>query len=114
MQSLGRSPTRGQVGGLCNLVQLFIIIPPTKALILQGLLTMCCFSQLSLLTEQLATSSESIRSTVLPREVSLKVLTYLDATSLCRAAQVTKHWRSLADDDVLWRGICEQHIVSKM
>ncbi|KAK0228318.1 F-box/WD repeat-containing protein pof1 [Armillaria fumosa] len=86
---------------------------PRRALILQGLLTMCCFSQLSLLTEQLAHLIRIDPFTVLPREVSLKVLSYLDATSLCRAAQVTKHWRSLADDDVLWRGICEQHIGQK-
>ncbi|KIY67692.1 WD40 repeat-like protein [Cylindrobasidium torrendii FP15055 ss-10] len=81
-----------------------------RALILQGLLTMCCFSQLSLLTEQLSQLIRIDPFAVLPREVSLKVAGYLDATSLCRAAQVSKRWRCLADDDVLWRGICEQHI----
>ncbi|KAJ3932940.1 MAG: F-box/WD repeat-containing protein pof1 [Lentinula lateritia] len=86
---------------------------PRRALILQGLLTMCCFSQLSLLTEQLAHLIRIDPFTVLPRELSLKVLSYLDATSLCRAAQVTKKWKSLADDDILWRGICEQHIGQK-
>ncbi len=86
---------------------------PRRALILQGLLTMCCFSQLSLLTELLAHLIRIDPFAVLPREVSLKILTYLDATSLCRAAQVSHRWRSLADDDVLWRGICEQHIGQK-
>ncbi|KAK7466919.1 hypothetical protein VKT23_003983 [Stygiomarasmius scandens] len=86
---------------------------PRRALILQGLLTMCCFSQLSLLTEQLASMIRIDPFTVLPREVSLKILGYLDATSLCRAAQVTRKWKSLADDDILWRGICEQHIGQK-
>ena len=51
--------------------------------------------------------------TLLPREISLKVLGYLDAISLCRAAQVNKRWLALADDDVLWRNICEQHIGQK-
>ncbi|KAF8163015.1 WD40-repeat-containing domain protein [Crassisporium funariophilum] len=86
---------------------------PRRALILQGLLTMCCFSQLSLLTEQLAHLIRIDPFTVLPREVSLKILGYLDATSLCRAAQVTRRWRCLADDNILWRGICEQHIGQK-
>ncbi|KZP24832.1 WD40 repeat-like protein [Athelia psychrophila] len=86
---------------------------PRRALILQGLLTMCCFSQLSLLTEQLAQLIRIDCFSVFPREVSLKVLGYLDATSLCRAAQVSKPWRRLADDDILWRGICEQHIGQK-
>ncbi|CAL1703759.1 unnamed protein product [Somion occarium] len=86
---------------------------PRRALILQGLLTMCCFSQLSLLTEQLSQLIRIDPFTVLPREVSLKILGYLDATSLCRAAQVSRQWKSLADDDILWRGICEQHIGQK-
>ncbi|KAF5386735.1 hypothetical protein D9615_001786 [Tricholomella constricta] len=86
---------------------------PRRALILQGLLTMCCFSQLSLLTEHLTHLIRIDPFTCLPREVSLKILGYLDATSLCRAAQVTKRWKSLADDDILWRGICEQHIGQK-
>ncbi|KXN87745.1 putative E3 ubiquitin ligase complex SCF subunit sconB [Leucoagaricus sp. SymC.cos] len=86
---------------------------PRRALILQGLLTMCCFSQLSLLTELLTHLIRIDPFAVLPREVSLKILMYLDATSLCRAAQVSRRWRILADDDILWRGICEQHIGQK-
>ncbi|KAG1754210.1 WD40 repeat-like protein [Suillus lakei] len=86
---------------------------PRRELILQGILTMCCFSQLSLLTEQLGQLIRIDPFTVLPREVSLRVLACLDATSLCRAAQVSKQWKTLADDDVLWRGICEQHIGQK-
>ncbi|KAI6167120.1 WD40 repeat-like protein [Pisolithus thermaeus] len=84
-----------------------------RELILRGILTMCCFSQLSLLTEQLSQLIRIDPFTVLPREISLKILTYLDATSLCRAAQVSRRWRGLADDNILWRGICEQHIGQK-
>ncbi|KAF4576871.1 WD40 repeat-like protein [Pleurotus pulmonarius] len=86
---------------------------PRRALILQGLLTMCCFSQLSLLTEQLEHLIRIDPFSVLPREVGLRILGHLDATSLCRAAQVSKRWKSLADDNILWRGICEQHIGQK-
>ena len=74
---------------------------------------MCCFSQLSLLTEQLRNLIRIDPFTVLPHEVCLKILAYLDATSLCRATQVSKHWRSLAEDDILWLGICQQHIGQK-
>lgn len=74
---------------------------------------MCCFSQLSLLSEQLAHLIRIDPFTVLPSEVSLKILGYLDAQSLCRAAQVSARWKGLADDDILWRGICEQHIGQK-
>ncbi|KAA1479211.1 WD40 repeat-like protein [Dentipellis sp. KUC8613] len=84
-----------------------------RELILRGILTMCCFSQLSLLSEQLALLIRIDPFVIFPREVSLKVLGYLDAQSLCRAAQVSRRWRGLADDDILWRGICEQHIGQK-
>jgi F-box/WD-40 domain protein MET30 len=83
---------------------------PRRALILQGLLTMCCFSQLSLISEQLARLIRIDPFAVLPREICLKILGYLDGTSLCRAAQVSKRWKALGDDNVLWKGICEQHI----
>lgn len=40
-------------------------------------------------------------------------MAYLDAMSLGRAAQVSKSWKALADDDLLWRTMCEQHIEKK-
>lgn len=48
-----------------------------------------------------------------PREVSLKVLSFLDPLSLGKAVQVSKDWKTLADDDILWRGMCAQHIERK-
>lgn len=84
-----------------------------RAIILQGLLTLCCFPQLSLLTDSLQHLIRIDPFAVLPREMGLKILGYLDATSLCRTAQVSRRWKALADDDILWRGICEQHIGQK-
>lgn len=84
-----------------------------RALILRGILTMCCFSQLSLLSSELAMAIRIDPFSLFPREVSLRVLSYLDAISLGRAAQVSKLWRSLADNDLLWRNMCEQHIERK-
>ncbi|KAF9518210.1 hypothetical protein BS47DRAFT_1338479 [Hydnum rufescens UP504] len=81
-----------------------------RAIILQGILTMCCSTQLSMLAEQVPQLLRIDPFFVLPREVSLQVLKYLDATSLARAAQVSQQWHSLADDDILWRNMCEQHI----
>ena len=81
-----------------------------RALILRGILTMCCFSQLSLLSSELAMAIRIDPFTLFPADVSLRVLGYLDAISLGRAAQVSKLWRSLADNDLLWRNMCDQHI----
>ena len=49
----------------------------------------------------------------LPDELGLKILCYLDTGSLCRAAQVSRKWRQLADDDIVWLRMCEQHIDRK-
>ena len=51
--------------------------------------------------------------TALPPELGFKILCYLDTTSLCKAAQVSQRWRALADDDVVWHKMCEQHIDRK-
>ena len=80
---------------------------------LQGILTQCCFPQLSYLS---ANVRELIRIdflTALPTELAFRILCYLDTTSLCKAAQVSQRWRTLADDDVVWHRMCEQHIDRK-
>ena len=80
---------------------------------LQGILTQCCFPQLSYLS---ANVRELIRIdflSALPTEMAFKILCYLDTTSLCKAAQVSQRWRTLADDDVVWHRMCEQHIDRK-
>src|ERR1700733_736245 len=84
-----------------------------RSIILQGILTMCCSNQLSLLSEQVPQLLRIDPFFVFPREISLRVLKYLDATSLARAAQVSRGWRTLADDNILWRNMCEQHIEKK-
>ncbi|XP_061164280.1 F-box only protein 8-like [Saccostrea echinata] len=40
----------------------------------------------------------------LPPEISMAILSHLDATDLCLAACV---WDNLANDDVLWMGLCK-------
>ena len=80
---------------------------------LRGILAGCCFPQLSLLS---ASVKELIRIdflSALPPELSFRILCYLDTTSLCKAAQVSQRWRELADDDVVWHKMCEQHIDRK-
>ncbi|KAJ9124225.1 hypothetical protein QFC22_001023 [Naganishia vaughanmartiniae] len=84
-----------------------------RKIILEGILTMCCFSQLSHLSEALSQIIRVDPFTLFPREVCLRVLGYLDAISLGKAAQVSKQWKGLADDDLLWRRMCGQHIERK-
>lgn len=80
---------------------------------LQGILTQCCFPQLSYLSTAVRDLMRIDFITALPAEISYKILCYLDTTSLCKAAQVSQRWRALADDDVVWHKMCEQHIDRK-
>ena len=78
-----------------------------------GILTQCCFPQLSYLSTSVQDLLRIDFLTALPPEISYKVLCSLDTTSLCKAAQVSQRWRILADDDVVWHRMCEQHIDRK-
>lgn len=80
---------------------------------LQGILTQCCFPQLSYLSTNVRELIRIDFLSALPCELSFRVLCFLDTTSLCKAAQVSHKWRTLADDDVVWHRMCEQHIDRK-
>ncbi|KAI9299871.1 WD40-repeat-containing domain protein [Cunninghamella echinulata] len=84
-----------------------------RTLILKGLLSTCCMPQLSFLFDEIKPLLRIDFVSILPREVSLQIFSYMDAKSLCHAAQVSQTWRSLADDDALWHRMCEQHIDKK-
>lgn len=84
-----------------------------RTLILQGLLTQCCFPQLLFISQEVSVLIRIDFISILPVEIALKILCYLDCRSLCMAAQVSKKWKSLADDDRVWHHMCEQHIDRK-
>lgn len=84
-----------------------------RKLILQGLLSQCCFPTLSFVCSEVSSLIKIDFLSTLPTEISLKILCYLDCVSLCNAAQVLKTWKKLADDDRVWHHMCEQHIDKK-
>lgn len=84
-----------------------------RALILQGLISQCCFPQLSVISHEISHLLKIDFLEMLPSELALKILCYLDCQSLCSAAQVSTKWKQLADDDRVWRYMCEQHIDRK-
>ncbi len=81
-----------------------------RNLMLQGIITQCCFPNLSLVAREVQEQLKIDFLTALPAEISYRILCYLDAVSLCRASQVSRRWRELADDDHVWHRICEQHM----
>jgi hypothetical protein len=43
---------------------------------------------------------------VLPKNLSLKILSYLSPKDLCRCAQVSSHWKYLSESNDLWMSKC--------
>ncbi|KAL6716869.1 hypothetical protein ACLMJK_004781 [Lecanora helva] len=104
----------GDQQAIAHVWSLFSAAPAKhRNLMLQGILTQCCFPQLSYLSTSVRELIRIDFLTALPPEISYKVLCFLDTASLCKAAQVSRKWRSLADDDVVWHKMCEQHIAKK-
>ena len=99
---------------ISNIWSLFSSVPQGhRNLILQGLLQACCPPELSFMASRLRELIRIDFISALPAEIVYKILSYLDATSLCRASQVSSKWRRMADDDVVWQRICAQHIDRK-
>ncbi|KAF2197374.1 F-box/WD repeat-containing protein pof1 [Delitschia confertaspora ATCC 74209] len=100
--------------GIAHVWSLFSAAPSKhRNLMLQGILAQCCFPQLSFISSSVRNLIKIDFLAALPVELSFKILSYLDTTSLCKAAQVSRRWRQLADDDVVWHKMCEQHIDRK-
>lgn len=100
--------------GIVQVWSLFSAAPSKhRNLMLQGILAQCCFPQLSFLSANVRDLVRIDFLSALPPEVSFRILCFLDTTSLCKAAQVSRKWRQLADDDVVWHRMCEQHIDRK-
>jgi F-box/WD-40 domain protein MET30 len=100
--------------GISHVWSLFSAAPSKhRNLMLQGILTQCCFPQLSYLSTAVRDLIRIDFISACPPEISYKILCYLDTTSLCKAAQVSRRWRSMADDDEVWHKMCEQHIDRK-
>ncbi|OCL03364.1 F-box/WD repeat-containing protein pof1 [Glonium stellatum] len=114
LQSELGSLSRSDQQGIAHVWSLFSAAPSKhRELMLQGILAQCCFPQLSFISASIRDLIKIDFLTALPPELGFKILCYLDTTSLCKAAQVSQRWRSLADDDVVWHKMCEQHIDRK-
>ncbi|KAM4711175.1 epithelial cell-transforming sequence 2 oncogene-like [Anableps anableps] len=77
--------------------------------LLHSLLMRCTKAQLKHCRDLLSETVPVARvdfTAVLPRFLSLYVMSFLSPRELCRAAQVCWHWRVLAEQDCLWAGRC--------
>ena len=57
------------------------------------------------ITRVFADHDDALINRKLPRELLLRVFSYLDVVSLCRSAQVSKAWNILALDGSNWQRV---------
>ena len=88
-------------------------IPQKRELLLKMILNLCCSPQLSFISSEVNSLIKIDFISTLPQEISMKILSYLDCSSLCNASIVSKTWKAMADDDRIWYHLCEQHIDRK-
>ncbi|XP_023276135.1 epithelial cell-transforming sequence 2 oncogene-like [Seriola lalandi dorsalis] len=77
--------------------------------LLHSLLTRCTESQLKYCRDLLIVAVPVTQvdfTVVLPRFLSLYVMSFLSPRDLCSAAQVSWHWRVLAEQDCIWADRC--------
>ncbi|KAI1085573.1 WD40 repeat-like protein [Whalleya microplaca] len=114
IQSELETLSAGDRQAITNVWSLFSAAPAKhRDLMLQGIITQCCFPQLSTVSREVHEQLKIDFLSALPTELSLKILCYLDCSSLCKAAQVSRRWNTLSGDDVVWHRMCEQHIGRK-
>ncbi|KAI1464523.1 sulfur controller 2 [Daldinia caldariorum] len=114
IQSELESLPAGDRQAITNVWSLFSAAPTKhRELMLRGIITQCCFPQLSVVSREVQEQLKIDFLSALPSELSLKILCHLDCASLCKAAQVSRRWNTLSGDDVVWHRMCEQHIGRK-
>ncbi|RCN50243.1 F-box domain protein [Ancylostoma caninum] len=45
--------------------------------------------------------------TLLPSHIVLRIMSYLDPVSLCRSSRVSRYWRHVCSEPMLWRALCQ-------
>ncbi|EMR71199.1 putative sulfur controller 2 protein [Eutypa lata UCREL1] len=88
IQSELETLSSGDRQAITNVWSLFSAAPTKhRELMLQGIITQCCFPQLSTVSREVHEQLKIDFMSALPDELSLKILCYLDCSSLCKAAQ---------------------------
>ncbi|XP_067420738.1 F-box/WD repeat-containing protein 7-like isoform X2 [Emydura macquarii macquarii] len=81
---------------------------PEKLLALDQLIDRCEPSQIKYMMQVIEPQFQRDFISLLPKELALYVLSFLEPRDLLRAAQTCRYWRVLAEDNLLWREKCRE------
>jgi hypothetical protein len=88
--------------------QLDWLSSPTTKMLAGEFLSQASFYKFLLETKSVISFTDWGYFCVLPTEVIMYILSYLDAQSLCRLAQVNKDFSILTSEEPLWKGLTER------
>lgn len=99
----------GSISDLPAMLDYFEAIPDElKSYVMHQLLRRCPKPTLQIVADAVNPALKCDFLTILPPELALNVLKYLDAKSLCKAAQVSKKWRQMINsDERAWKELFE-------
>ncbi|KAL0970585.1 hypothetical protein UPYG_G00244050 [Umbra pygmaea] len=86
---------------------------PERLLALDELIDSCESNQVKHMMQVIEPQFQRDFISLLPKELALYVLTFLEPRDLMRAAQACSYWRILAEDNLLWREKCREEGVEE-
>lgn len=101
--------SRHSIRDIPAMLNLFEALPDgMKSYVMHQLLRRCPKSTLHIVADAVNPVLKCDFLTLLPAELSLNVLRYLDVQSLCRASQVSRKWRQIINsDERAWKELFE-------
>ncbi|XP_059501278.1 F-box/WD repeat-containing protein 7 isoform X2 [Stegostoma tigrinum] len=81
---------------------------PERLLALDELIDSCEPTQVKHMMQVIEPQFQRDFISLLPKELALYVLSFLDPKDLLQAAQTCRYWRILAEDNLLWREKCKE------
>jgi F-box/WD-40 domain protein 7 len=84
-----------------------------RLLALDELMEMCDPTQVRHVMQVIEPQFQRDFISLLPKELALYVLSFLEPRDLLRAAQTCSYWHTLAEDNILWREKCQEEGVSE-
>lgn len=82
-----------------------------RLMALDELITHCDPTQVRHMMQVIEPQFQRDFISLLPKELALYVLSFLEPKSLLKAAQTCRYWRVLAEDNLLWREKCREESI---
>ncbi|XP_051866074.1 F-box/WD repeat-containing protein 7 isoform X3 [Pristis pectinata] len=86
---------------------------PERLLALDELIDSCEPTQVKHMMQVIEPQFQRDFISLLPKELALYVLSFLDPKDLLQAAQTCRYWRILAEDNLLWREKCKEEGINE-